>query len=280
MHKCNIKSFGKFICTCVAVAAMSNTAYGATIDTGCSDESKTYINPELALCSVHIYNVGGTKNPSDAASKQMMKDVVALKTTLITQQIKKQYDFLDTTMRRLQTQLERAVLTTRLQAAGASKDDDSSGSGGGGSSGSSMVPSATALNGAQNCGSIIDLDEVFECLAKNYSLISSVTNDGRTPTGEARKQLATDCKIANSAKSYSSTQTTTSADGKTTTTTTGADDLTRVSISGRTVNCTTTAQLNQSGNFKGCLDALVNVIRRQNTHMSNQKNQYPAYRQY
>ncbi|MDE5615269.1 MAG: hypothetical protein K2I81_00340, partial [Alphaproteobacteria bacterium] len=44
---------------------------------GCDNEANDRITPELALCSVHAYNIGVAENPS-GANKQLMKEVVAL----------------------------------------------------------------------------------------------------------------------------------------------------------------------------------------------------------
>ena len=83
---------------------------------GCEDEKNDRITPELALCSVHAYNIGSSSNPT-GADKQLMKEIIALKTTVITQQMNKQYEYMEAMIRRFKTQLEKAVLTTKLQAA-------------------------------------------------------------------------------------------------------------------------------------------------------------------
>lgn len=87
---------------------------------GCDSADNNRISPELALCSVHAYNIGEVQNPT-GANRQLMKDVIALKTTVITQQMNKQYEYMDLMIRRFKTQLEKAVLTTKLQASGANK---------------------------------------------------------------------------------------------------------------------------------------------------------------
>ncbi len=98
----------------------------------CTDDETTSqaINPKLALCSIHIYNTGDkNKNPDNQSEKETMNNVIALKTTLIAQQMKKQYDFLDVTVKRFQTQLQKAVLVAQNEAAGASSGNGSSSSG-------------------------------------------------------------------------------------------------------------------------------------------------------
>lgn len=107
----------------VVVTGYRTTSSGGD---GCDNEANDRIAPELALCSVHAYNIGQAQNPS-GADKQLMKDVVALKTTVIAQQMNKQYEYMDSMIRRFKTQLEKAILTTKLQSAGAAP---SSGDGG------------------------------------------------------------------------------------------------------------------------------------------------------
>ncbi|MBD5391451.1 hypothetical protein HDR66_01445 [bacterium] len=178
---------------------------------GCDDENNNRITAELALCSVHAYNIGQTTNQS-GAERQLMKDVIALKTTVITQQMNKQYEYLDSMIRRMKTQLEKAVLMTKLQAAGATGDTGSSSassysggsySGGGYNVGTSGTNNSRItgvyLDGAQNCGRLLDMQEMLNCLNSNYSVISNATNDGQKPTSEARQQLNADIKILLSA---------------------------------------------------------------------------------
>ncbi len=167
-------------------------------DNGCTNPENNYVNPMVALCSTHVYNLGGTQNPTNYAARQMMNDVVALKTTLITQQMKKQYDYLDATIRRLKTQLEKAVITSALESAGASSGDNGT-SGGGTSSRYTKV----YLNDAENCDKGTN-SAVFECLSNNYKLINNATNYGSKMDVNARKQLAWDCEVAGNAIGKSS----------------------------------------------------------------------------
>lgn len=172
----------------------ANTEFldGATVfgDDGCNGKN-SYISPVMALCSTHVYNIGETQNPSSGAGRAVMNDVVALKTTLITQQMKQQYDYLDATIRRLKTQLEKSVLTTALQAAGADEEDGSNGYGYG--RGNTNNPNIH-LSGAQDCSNMPTTAEVFTCLRNNYSMVYSMSNVGQSLTTEIRKQLAEDCK--------------------------------------------------------------------------------------
>lgn len=164
-------------------------------DDGCEKESNDRIAPELALCSVHAYNIGISQNPS-GADKQLMKEIVALKTTVIAQQMNKQYEYMDAMIRRFKTQLEKAVLTTKLQAAGATPTNSggSSSSGGssyGGSGGSGGGRTNNGLANAEDCmNSYTNYSDIYQCLLRNVAKIQSAVTSG--DLGVARRQLSTD----------------------------------------------------------------------------------------
>lgn len=178
---------GIFIC---ATALVSVRAVAVTND-GCSDSQNNRIIPELALCSTHVYNIGRDTNDINSAERQAMRDVVALKTTLITQQLQYQYDYLDATLRRLKTQLEKAVLTTKLQAAGAATTESSTtGFGGAVSTDKNII-----ISGARNCqmesgGTVA----VLKCLQGNINLILNAASTGNN--GDAQRQLDKDLSVA------------------------------------------------------------------------------------
>lgn len=155
----------------VAVAASNN---------GCGIEKNNRINPEIALCSTHVYNRGETTNPTDEANKQVMRDVIALKTTVITQQLEQQYDFLEATVKRLKTQLQKAVLTTKLEASGASSGSSSGGSGG---------INTKGVAGAENCRTGYTSD-VMNCLSRNLDRTLSAINN--SDIGAAKQQIQID----------------------------------------------------------------------------------------
>lgn len=160
-------------------------------DNGCEDNE--YVISELALCSTHAYNINQTENPTTADKKQLMNDVIAMKTTVITQQLYKQYEQLDSMLARFKTQLEKAVLTDTLAAAGAKKDDDDSGGGSYRSNDKYIV-----LNGAENCLKTWSSgqDAALECLGRNVSLVISTVNNGSL--SDARKQLKQDIQAMES----------------------------------------------------------------------------------
>ncbi|MBD5389414.1 hypothetical protein HDR63_04130 [bacterium] len=156
----------------------------AAVDNGCSDpNSNPYIAPGLALCSTHVYNIGATQNVSTAEDKQYMREVIALKTTLMTQQMYKQYEFLDATMQRLKTQLEKSVLTSAMQAAGAATDS-------GTSSAANSKNRNIILNGADDCIAKASKATVLDCLQSNLMLVRTAATSGNY--GNAKRQLDRD----------------------------------------------------------------------------------------
>ncbi len=176
-----IKSFSLYplLFGLVCCFGLSDVA-GAASNNGCGIEKNNRINPEIALCSTHVYNRGETTNPTDEANKQVMRDVIALKTTVITQQLEQQYDFLEATVKRLKTQLQKAVLTTKLEASGASSGSSSGGSGG---------ISTKGVAGAENCRTGYTSD-VMNCLSRNLDRTLSAINN--SDIGAAKQQIQID----------------------------------------------------------------------------------------
>ena len=125
-------------------------------------EEDTYFAPEYALCTVHAYNVGKTQNPSNSADTEEMKEVIALKSTIIAQQIKEQYDMINAIVRRLKTQLEKSVYATKM--------DILSGADSGASYSSGAASSGMAIDDASEC-QYKSLDEKYECFAQNMIMI-------------------------------------------------------------------------------------------------------------
>jgi len=147
----------------------------------CEDpDTYPYINPALTLCEIHPYNMGweNVENKS-GADKARMKEVIGLKATIITQQMKRQYDNLEGIVRKLKTQLEKAVLTSNLEAAGAKSEKSGGGS-------SSSGDKNVILAGAQNCLNSFDRKSTFSCAKNNISLI---INNSSASTSKACKQL-------------------------------------------------------------------------------------------
>ena len=179
--KKNKKIFTKFFI--LATVFMLAPAFAAN---ECMDDNNDAIAAEFALCSTHVYNIGETKN-QDGANRDLMRDVIAMKTTVMTQQLYKQYEQMESVLQRFKTQLEKAVLADTLKAAGAKseKDEDSS---------SSFKSTSTYIkvSGAQNCSNKLDEAEVLQCLYANYQLLDSVTANGTNVATEHKQQLASD----------------------------------------------------------------------------------------
>ena len=161
----------------------------AASDNGCGKEANDRINAELALCTTHAYNIGLTSNPDNDNDRQFMREVVALKTTVMTQQMYKQYEYLDATMRRLKTQLEKAILTTKLQAAGAATTDGAT------SAKSSSANRNVVLTGAYDCIAETSRLSAMNCLQRNLSLIRSAVASGNM--GDAKRQIQKDVSAFN-----------------------------------------------------------------------------------
>ncbi len=174
--------YGLIVAVFTAVFVMPSFA----ADDSCMSEDKDMIAAPFAMCSTHAYNIGKTENP-DSADRALMKEVIGLKTTFFTQQLYKQYDQLESMVRRLKTQLKKAVLTNNLKAAGAKseKDDDS------GSSYSASKDDYVQISGAKDCTTSWSKKEIFDCLAGNYILIKN----GDKSTAY-KKQLKTDYNLA------------------------------------------------------------------------------------
>lgn len=170
------------VCTTFSVVVISlfidGYAFGAS--NGCDKEYNDRINQEIALCSVHAYNANFETNPEKSEDKQTMRDVIALKTTVITQQLEQQYDFLEATVKRLKTQLQKAVLTTKLEASGASSGSSSGGSGG---------INTKGVAGAENCRTGYTSD-VMNCLSRNLDRTLSAINN--SDIGAAKQQIQID----------------------------------------------------------------------------------------
>jgi len=156
-------------------------------DLGSTAEDKSgdcaYINQIYGICDTHAYNHGVSDNNGDSTLREDIKNTVALKITVISQQMYKQYEYLSSTLRRLKTQLQKSVLTAQLEKAGA----DSGGSGSGGSSNKNSTYT--------NCSGKGPEDTLY-CLRQNYSALQSKIGNKQCGKDE-KKQLETDIDIMN-----------------------------------------------------------------------------------
>lgn len=164
----------------------------AYADNGCENDDNDAIVAELALCSTHAYNIGKTENPT-GAERELMRDVIAMKTTLITQQMYRQYEQMESMLRRLKTQLEKAVLTTGLEAKGASPSGSSLSGGASFKSDDRNIHMA----GVKNCLNYYQDSEVLKCYEDNLNMIVNMSGNGDNVSSELKKQLVQDfCKLA------------------------------------------------------------------------------------
>lgn len=242
-------------------------ATGTSLSADANATTCDYILPQYAMCTTHVYNIGKTENSSVAADKQEMKDVIALKTTIMTQQMKAQYDYLDATMRRLKTQLEKAILTTKLQAAGAGTTSGGAASGAYGDTGDKNIYLAMA----QNCNNMNTTAEVFTCLRRNYDLIYKMSNSGTNITTELRKQLANDVGVVVSNASGAGLTTNNSANAKNNENNVSSG-LPNVMVDNKTVDCSVVRQIQGRNAFQKCL-AQLNIEIRNATSKLNARQQ-------
>lgn len=233
-----------------------------------------YILPQYAMCTTHVYNIGKTENSSVAADKQEMKDVIALKTTIMTQQMKAQYDYLDATMRRLKTQLEKAILTTKLQAAGAGTTSGGTASGAYGDTGDKNI----YLAGTQNCNNMNTTAEVFTCLRSNYNLIYNMSNGGTNITTELRKQLANDVGVVVSnaggaGLTPNNVATSNNNSNDSNATKPVLSGLPEVTVDNQRVDCSVVRQIQGRNVFQKCLSQLNIEIRNATSNLNSRQQQ-------
>ncbi len=178
--------FSKILITSAMLVAVVMPTFA---DNGCENEDNDAIAAEFALCSIHAYNIGNTKNPS-AADRELMRDVVAMKSELITQQMYRHYEQMESMLNRFKTQLEKAVLTSNLQVAGASKKSSD-----GGGATFKQTDRNVYLAGISNC--LMEMDQIkqMECLNSNYTRIYDLSQNGAKVTPELKKQLANDFEV-------------------------------------------------------------------------------------
>ncbi|MFQ6778033.1 MAG: hypothetical protein ACLRFI_01900 [Alphaproteobacteria bacterium] len=169
---------------CLVLFGIANA--NAADDYGCSDDD-TYINPVLALCSTHAYNIGHETNPEIYGDKNLMEEVIALKTTIITQQMYKNYSSLESMMKRLKVQLEKAVLSSNLKAAQAASDraeeeNDTTVS-------AQDRRNGIFVSGMKSCSDEFEAERKLTCLTNNYTEIKNQSKQGNKQTNALNKQV-------------------------------------------------------------------------------------------
>jgi len=172
------------------------------------DMSECQVNPLFALCNTHVFNIGEADNcvldaaPTGQATataaacnyrhgrgaqrREEMNRVIGLKSTVVAQNLKRQYDFMNATVRQIRTTLQRAVMTAEAEQAGAAAGGVAGAGGAGGQGG-------VALTGAQNCFARISQMDRLQCLSQNLGLVTSAM--GNHVTNEVRNQLRTDSEL-------------------------------------------------------------------------------------
>ena len=175
-----------------------------------SDECP-YINPTFAICDTHPYNAGHdatwatNKEKFKTDDQESMNRIIALKITVVSQQMYKQYEYMNATLRRLKTQLQKAVLTSNLEAAGAKSEGSASGGlvGGKGDEDKTIY-----LPGANNCSNFMDYDSAYNCLQTNVSLIKTNVNSNTKKACQQLQATVSSAKSILSDDSFGITKTT------------------------------------------------------------------------
>lgn len=167
----------------VAICMMSFGAHAAYYDDDDYDECP-YFTPAYALCTTHAYNAAMGKNPTDSSQIAHMNEIIALKSTVIAQQMKQQYDILNAMVKRFKTQLEKAVLKSKIEVMTGGSSSSSSG----GSSSNNG-----GLANAEDCDEVSNKADIYDCLLRNLSKIEKAAEKD---TGNARKQLNNDIAVA------------------------------------------------------------------------------------
>ncbi|MBR4507548.1 MAG: hypothetical protein IKP24_03355 [Alphaproteobacteria bacterium] len=154
----------------------------------CEDEENSYINPIYALCSVHAYNSGNVNNDvfSSSAAKSDMKEIIGLKTTVVAQQMYKQYTSLESMIKRLKIMLEKATLKASLQVASGTT------SGAGGTSDDYESESSADIS-FDNCEAR-SAQSALDCVRANYSAMKPMIDKNKI-TVNIRKQLYSDAQV-------------------------------------------------------------------------------------
>lgn len=174
---------------CVESVLNSGVAPRANSELGTKEsEECPYISGTYAICDTHPYNKGISKvSRNEASVREEIQEIVGLKVTVFSQQMYKQYEYLDATLRRLKTQLRKTILTTTFEMAGAGSDDSSSG---GSSNKTSNQDKSVVVQGAINCSYQVDFDRFVDCISGNVQAIIRAADS--TAKNDACRQLRND----------------------------------------------------------------------------------------
>ncbi len=143
------------------------------------DKDVSYVNRAFALCDTHAWNAGFKDNDEIKKSedREKMNEIIALKTTVIAQQMYKQYATLEQMIKQLKVMLEKEVLKASVQVAGGTSSDTDT----------------TDKVEFSSC-SAFDDEEALSCLRDNYAKLQPIVEKGRL-NNNYRDQLSKDCAV-------------------------------------------------------------------------------------
>lgn len=181
------KTLGKDIC-CSRPGVSVDKGTGIMCTDSCEDEENVYVAPAYGLCNVHAYNAGKTSNDflSSSADKERMKRIIGLKTTVIAQQMYKQYSMVEAMIKRIKIMLEKATLKASLQVASGTT------SGAGGTSDDYESESSADIS-FDNCEAR-SAQSAVDCVRSNYSAMKPMIDKNKI-TVNIRKQLYSDAQV-------------------------------------------------------------------------------------
>lgn len=147
------------------------------------DQDVSYVDPIFALCDTHAWNAGiesndGINGSGKSENREKMNEIIKLKTTVIAQQMYKQYATLEQMIKQLKVMLEKEVLKASVQVAGGTSSDDDT---------------STDKVEFSSC-SAFDDEEALSCLRDNYAKLQPIVEKGRL-NNNYRDQLSKDCAV-------------------------------------------------------------------------------------
>ena len=144
----------------------------------CDGDNLAHVSPIYALCNVHAYNISKQDNSDlDSEDRDHIQEIIGLKTTVIAQQMYKQYSMIESMIKRLKIQLEKSALKASLQVASGTSDNDDSN---------------TKVTFDDCSGK--DSEDALRCLRNNYSKLKPFVDKGNI-RNDVAKQIITDCKV-------------------------------------------------------------------------------------
>ncbi len=160
----------------------SDSTNSKTVDCYDLDQDVSYVDPVFALCDTHVWNAGLKSNDDINGSgksedREKMNEIIALKTTVIAQQMYKQYATLEQMIKQLKVMLEKEVLKASVQVAGGTSSDTDT----------------TDKVEFSSC-SAFDDEEALSCLRDNYAKLQPIVEKGRL-NNNYRDQLSKDCAV-------------------------------------------------------------------------------------